>query len=136
MKWHEADLEIRYADTDQMGVLHHASYVVYCEMGRIRMCADLGLPYHELERDGIFMMVVDLTARFRAPGRYGERIYIKTAIRTLKKRLIEFVYEIRKRDGDLLLFSGSTKHLFSKGTEGTITLPAHHLSLFQSWVDD
>ena len=126
MIWNESDVLIRYADTDQMGVVHHGVYPLYCEIGRTALCEQLGMPYHHLEAEGIYLMVVEMTCRYRAPARYGERIYVRSAITRLKKRLIEFRYEVRRRPLGELLFSGTSKHLFSQRTEGTISLPAVH----------
>jgi len=123
LNWHETSIEIRYADTDQMGVVHHAVYPVYCEIGRTRLMADRGLPYRELEGAGIYLMVVDLTCRFKAPVRYGDEVVVLTRIAQLKRRLIAFDYRIAHRDSREVLFEGTTKHLFSKGTEGTVSCP-------------
>lgn len=132
LRWYEKDIEIRYADTDQMGVVHHAVHPVYCELGRTQLIADAGLPYHQLEANtGIYLMVVDMNCRYRAPARYGDNVYVKTAISRLKNKLMTFVYEIRNRDSQALLFTGSTTHLFSKGTGSTQALPEPYMSLFR-----
>jgi acyl-CoA thioester hydrolase len=131
-RWFEKDIEIRYADTDQMGVVHHAVHPVYCELGRTQLIADAGLPYHRIEAEsGIYLMVVDMTCRYRAPARYGEAIFVKTAISRLKTKLMTFNYEIRKRDNQSLLFTGTTTHLFSQGTGSTIKLPDSYMKLFK-----
>ena len=131
MIWFEKDLEIRYADTDQMGVVHHAVYPLYCEIGRTFACAELGLPYHQLEAQGFYLMVADMYCRYRFPARYGEPIYVQTAISRLKKRLIEFQYRIGKRTLDHPIFTGTSKHIVTRGTEGSTSLPPEHLALLQ-----
>ena len=123
MSWHETPVEIRYADTDQMGVVHHAVYPIYCEIGRTRLMASRGLPYRELEAAGIYLMVVDMTCRFKAPCRYGDEVVVKTRISQLKRRLIAFEYQVARSGSPGILFEGTTKHLFSKGTEGTVSCP-------------
>lgn len=131
-RWFQKDIEIRYADTDQMGVVHHAVHPVYCELGRTQLIADAGLPYHQMEAEsGIYLMVVDMTCRYRKPLRYGDAIYVKTAISRLKNKLMTFQYEIRNRTDEALLFTGSTTHLFSKGTGSTVILPEPYLTLFK-----
>ncbi|CAM2006160.1 acyl-CoA thioesterase [Acanthopleuribacter pedis] len=131
MSWHESEIVVRYADTDQMGVIHHASHLLYCEMGRINFCEHLGLPYHVLEEAGYYLMVSELTGRYRAPARYGEKLYIKTGIAVLKPKLIQFKYEIRNREENQLLFTGTSKHLFSQGTKAAVRLPAEFFAFFE-----
>lgn len=130
MTWHESEIAVRYADTDQMGVIHHASHLLYCEMGRIAFCNAVNLPYHELEKAGYYLMVSELTGRYRAPARYGEALYIKTAIALLKPKLIQFKYEIRNRANERLLFTGTSKHLFSQGTKAAVRLPDEFFAVF------
>ncbi len=130
MIWYEKDLEIRYADTDKMGVVHHAVYPLYCEIGRTHTCAALGMPYHELENEDIYFMVADMYCRFKEPIRYGDSVYVRTALATLKKRLLAFRYEIRQRSSNTLLFTGTTKHIVSRRTHGAMSLPKEYLEKF------
>ena len=127
MRWFDKDIEIRYADTDQMGVVHHGVYPLYCEVGRTHACAALGRPYHELEKEGIFLMVAEMSCRYKSPARYGEPIYVRSAVSSLSRRLISFGYEIRNKASGLLLFTGTTKHLVTRKTEGAMSLPAPYL---------
>lgn len=127
MIWFDRDIEIRYAETDQMGIVHHGVYPIYCELSRTHVCHQLGLPYHLLEQEGFFLMVADMYCRYKAPARYGESIYVRGAISKLKRRLIEFQYEVRRREGDKLLFTGSTRHVVTRGTGGPTSLPDHFL---------
>lgn len=121
--WHETPIDIRYADTDQMGVVHHATYPIYCEIGRTHLMASKGLPYHQLESSGIFLMVVEMTCRYRAPCRYGDHVSVLTRIAELKRKLLSFEYQIIHHQSKAILFTGSTKHLFSQGTRSAIRCP-------------
>ena len=125
--WFDKDLEIRYSDTDQMGVVHHGVYPLYCELGRTYACAALDAPYHQLEKAGVYLMVAEMNCRYKSPARYGEPIYVRTAIAVLNKRLICFDYEIRDKTNDLLLFTGATKHIVTRQTEGKMSLPDIYL---------
>ena len=129
MPWFEKDLEIRYADTDAMGVVHHSAYVLYCEMGRIQACSELGRPYHELEEEGIYLMVADVYCRYKKPIRFGDQVYIRTTIGRLTKKIIVFEYEIREKTGNTLLFTGHTTHVVTNRTEGPRSMPPEYLEI-------
>src|SRR6266516_7485034 len=77
---HEFDLRVRYAETDQMGVVYHANYLVWCEMGRTDFIRRLGVSYAEMERSGISLAVSELSARFHAAARYDELIRVHTIL--------------------------------------------------------
>ena len=130
MAWFDKDLEIRYADTDAMGVVHHSTYALYCEMGRVHACAALGQPYHELEKEGIYLMVADMYCRYKAPIRFGDEVYVRTTIGRLTRRVFVFEYEIRRKDNNQLLFTGNTKHVVTHRTEGPGSMPAAYLEVF------
>ncbi|MCB1041961.1 MAG: acyl-CoA thioesterase [Acidobacteria bacterium] len=115
MRWFEREVEIRYADTDQMGIVHHAVYACYTELGRTDLCAKLGMPYAELENQGTFLMVAAMTSRFVHPARYGQCLLVRTAIQRLSRRLLEFSYEISVRETGQLVFTGTTTHVFTTG---------------------
>ena len=135
MKWYETDLEIRYADTDQMGVVHHGVYPIYCEISRTHICAELGLPYHRMEAAGYWMMVVDMYCRYKAPARYGDPIYARGAVARLTKKLIEFHYEIRQRGTEKLLYTGYSKHLVTDRQARPTSMPAEFLEILGRALD-
>ncbi len=135
MIWFDRDVEIRYADTDQMGVVHHCVYPLYCEIGRTHICEALGLPYHELERDGYLMMVADMYCRFRAPARYGDRIYVRSGLTMLRKRMMSFDYEIRKREDDELLFTGNSRHIVTDKNYAIVSLPDRYLNVMAKGLE-
>lgn len=135
MIWFSKDLEIRYADTDQMGVVHHAVHPIYCELSRLHICEALSIPYHEMEAAGYYLMVNKMSFRYVAPIRFGERVYIRGAIERLNKRLIDFVYEIRNHDGDKLLCKCNTTHMVTQRTEGPISLPPEFLARLSKGVE-
>lgn len=134
MNWFETGIRVRYRDTDQMGVVHHSVFACYCEIGRTELCEDIGLPYHELERTGIFLMVAEMRSRFKRPIRYGDRVIIRTRIAKLTRRTLEFHYEIRNESTDRTAFVGSTKHLFTRGTQKTMSLPDTYFNLLRRAV--
>ncbi|PIE91162.1 MAG: hypothetical protein CR997_02380 [Acidobacteria bacterium] len=133
--WHTCPLQIRYADTDQMGVVHHSVYAAYCEIGRTELCRAYGVPYHEMERDGIYMMVAELSGRFLQAIRYGDAISIRTAIGKLRKRLIVFQYEIFNQSSGQVVYTGFSKHLFSRDRNKACSIPEKYYALLLEIVN-
>lgn len=106
---YEHRLQVRYAETDQMGVVYHANYLVYMEEGRTRLMEALGLPYAELERRGYGLVVRKAALRFRAPARYADQLTVRTSIEHVGGASVSFAYEVvRSADGQRLA-EGSTE---------------------------
>jgi len=105
----EHEIRVRYAETDQMGVVYHANYLVYMEEGRTRLMEDLGEPYHELEARGWGLVVRKADLRFRSSARYGDRVVVKTWVESIRGASVVFAYTIRHRDEDRLLAEGTTQ---------------------------
>lgn len=100
---HELPLRVRYAETDQMGVVHHASYLVYLEEGRTALMRELGFPYEDVERRGFGMAVRKLELRFRVAARYGDQVLVRTWVERFRGASIQYGTEIRREsDGELL----------------------------------
>ncbi len=131
MKWFDRDLEIRYADTDQMGVVHHAVHPVYCELARLHILESLGMPYTDIEEAGYYLMVHKMAFRYHAPARFGQKIYVRCAIARLNKRLIEFHYEIRDRADDHLICTGESTHMASLKTGNLASLPREIMAILE-----
>ena len=112
MNYYNHDIRIRYAETDQMGVCYYANYFVWFESARTEYFRALGLPYTEYEKKGIFLPVGEAFCRYYKPLKYDDFITVKTWIPKLKQTSIQFSYEIRKKDDDILISEGHTKHIF------------------------
>lgn len=109
----ETRIKVRYAETDQMGVVHHSVYAVYLEAARVEFLERAGLPYHQVEARGVAFPVVELGITFRAPARFGEEISVRTRLAHLSRRDLLFRYRI-EREGTLLA-EGFTRHLCQVG---------------------
>ena len=112
------NLRVRYAETDQMGIVYYANYLVWFEIGRVELLRSLGLAYSQLEIDHqCILPVVEATCRYRAPARYDDEILIETRPALLRSSVIKFAYKIyRKADQkgeirQLLLAEGETVHV-------------------------
>jgi len=98
---HEIQVRVRYAETDAMGVLHHANYLTYFEMGRTELYRASGGNYREMEEQGLFFVVVELRCKYRAPARYDDVLTVRTTISRITSVKLEHDYEI-SRDGQVL----------------------------------
>lgn len=127
---HETRIRVRYAETDQMGVVYYANYFVWMEIGRVELVRARGLNYKELEHaEGLFLSVVDASCRYVFPARYDQEIAIETHVSTANSRMVEFSYEIRNADARQLLARGSTKHIWLNRDMRPSRLPAQYREL-------
>ena len=88
-------LRVRYAETDQMGVVYHSEYLVWCEVGRTEYIRALGLPYAEMERRGALLAVADASLRYHGSARYDDMIRVETTVTEVRSRAVVFEYLIR-----------------------------------------
>lgn len=111
-------IRVRYSETDQMGVVYHANYLVWMEVARVDYCRAAGFRYKDLERDfGILLAVTEVDCRYLSPARYDDEIEIETIVTRSHHRAITFGYEIRlvpEAEGEKprLLAKGRTNHIF------------------------
>lgn len=103
------EIEVRYAETDQMGVVYHTNYLIWMEIGRTAFIEELGFNYVDLEREGYLSPVLDIQASYKKPVRYGERAIIKTWVEEYDGIRTTYGYEILKEDGEVAV-TGMTKH--------------------------
>ena len=108
--FHPVRLRVRYAETDQMGVVHHAAYPVWFEVARSALSRACGMPYAEWERQGIYLMVTDLACRYRRPARYDDEITVWARVAEVASRRVVFEYRVEGPDGTILV-EGETRHV-------------------------
>jgi len=104
---HEINIRVRYAETDRMGLLHHANYFVYFEMGRTELLRARGFSYREIEDAGHFLVIVDIGCKFKRPAYYDDLLTLRTIVERVTHVKIVHRYEIL-RDGLLLAEGHST----------------------------
>lgn len=102
------ELRVRYAETDQMGVVYHANYLVWCEIGRTDLMRQLGASYAELERNGIGLAVIDASIRYQQAARYDDLIRVRTVLTDVKSRTVTFDYVIEDAASGTRLASART----------------------------
>ncbi|MBI5365315.1 MAG: acyl-CoA thioesterase [Planctomycetes bacterium] len=130
---HEHRLRVRYAETDQMGVVHHANYLLYLEESRTRLMAERGCSYAELERRGIGLPVRRLELRFRRPAVYEEELVVRTRVQSLRAASITFESEVVRAADSALIASGWIELAcidLHDRKRGPIALPAELRALF------
>ncbi len=94
---HDTTIRVRYAETDQMGVVYYANYFVWFEIGRVEFLRQLGLEYRNLEREeGCFIAVVDARCRYKAPARYDEEIRIRTRQKSFRASMVQFASRMER----------------------------------------
>jgi len=127
----ESRLRVRYAETDQMGVVYYANYLVWMEVGRVELCKACGFNYKDMEiEDGIFLAVAEATCRYRSPARFDDEVIVRTSIESANTRMVTFAYEIRLAAGDRRLATGTTRHVFVSRAMRPTHLPAKYHALF------
>lgn len=108
----EARLRVRYAETDQMGVVYHSNFLIWFEVGRVEAMRSLGFDYKQMEQeDGCYIVVVDARCRYKAPAYYDDDILVRTKVRQVRGSLIHFGYEIVRAGDGTLLAEGETVHI-------------------------
>ena len=108
----ESRVRVRYAETDQMGVVYHANYLVWFEIGRVDFIRSLGMDYRSMEReDGLGIAVVDVSARYKAPARYDDELRIETRLVAARGAVIKFAYKVIRNADDVVLCEGETVHV-------------------------
>jgi len=108
----ESRVRVRYAETDQMGVVYHANYLIWFEVGRVDFLRALGLDYAEMEREeGALIAVAEASARYKSPARYDEELLVRTTLERALGSLVKFHYAILRAKDEEVLCEGSTTHL-------------------------
>jgi acyl-CoA thioester hydrolase len=102
-------VRVRFCETDLMGIVHHANYATYMELGRVEWLRRRGLTYADWARRGLHLPVVDLTIRYRAPARFDDELDVETTLAEVRAASVRFEYRIRRPSDDTLCAEGSTR---------------------------
>lgn len=118
----ETQLIVRYAETDAQGIVHHSNYLVWFEEGRSDYLRQKGLNYTDFEKSGYFVVVVEATARYKAPAYYEDQLSIRTTLARAQGKILEFSYEVVNQQGTLLA-EGKTVHVVLGRDRRPVALP-------------
>src|SRR4051812_4276918 len=129
----ETTVRVRYAETDQMGVVYHANYFVWFEVGRVELLRQMGFSYRDMEeQDQCFIAVVEARCRFKSPAHYDDEIRIRTSLKHVRNSFIQFAYEaVRVSDGELLA-EGDTMHIVTDASMTKRVLPEKYRTAFSA----
>ena len=112
IEFHDTTLRVRYAETDQMGVVYHANYLIWFEVGRVELMRAMGFEYKAMEtEDDCHIVVAEAHCRYEKPAQYDEVLRVRTRIAEWRNRIVKFSYEIFRSTDDILLATGYTTHV-------------------------
>ena len=131
----ETRIRVRYAETDQMGVVYHANHFIWFEVGRVELLRQLGFSYKEMEKeDDCYLAVVDARCRYKAPVLYDDEVIVRTFLKNIREKMIHFGYElIRERTGELLA-EGETTHIVADRQMKPRALPEKYMKAFRAAI--
>jgi acyl-CoA thioester hydrolase len=131
----ETRIRVRYAETDQMGVVYHAHHFIWFEVGRVELLRQFGFSYKNMEReDDCFIAVVDARCRYRAPVHYDDEVIVRTYLKHVREKMIRFGYELRGAETGELLAEGETTHIVATSEMKPCPLPEKYLKVFRAAV--
>jgi acyl-CoA thioester hydrolase len=131
----ETRLRVRYAETDQMGVVYHSNHLIWFEVGRVELLRQLGFSYRDMEReDDCFIAVAEVKCRYRAPVYYDDEVVVRTRLRNVRESVVHFGYELVRADTGALLAEGETTHIVTDSNMKVAALPGKYLKAFREAV--
>ena len=127
----ETRLRVRYAETDQMGIVYYANYFVWMEVGRVAYCRDAGFNYRDMEREGgVVLTVTEAKCRYRSAARFDDEIRVQTWLTEARSRTVRFAYEMHRASDSRLLVTGETLHLVCDRDGKPVRLPERYRKFF------
>jgi acyl-CoA thioester hydrolase len=131
--WYETRLRVRYAETDQMGVVYHSNHLIWFEVGRVELMRSMGFTYRDMEReDQRFIAVAEVQCRYRAPVYYDEEIVVRTRLKNVRESVVVFAYELLRAESGALLAEGETTHIVTDADMKITVLPEKYLMAFRA----
>jgi acyl-CoA thioester hydrolase len=131
----EVRLRVRYAETDQMGMVYHANHFIWFEVGRVEFLRHLGFSYREMEEgDQCFIAVVDARCRYKAPARYDDEVIVRTFLKNVRESLVHFGYELVRASDSVLLAEGETTHVVTDAEMKRRTIPEKYMQAFRDAI--
>jgi len=128
----ETRIRVRYAETDQMGVVYHANHFIWFEVGRVELLRQLGFSYRDMEQqDHCFIAVVDARCRYKSPAHYDDEIVVRTWLRNIRESAIHFGYELVRVEDGSVLAEGETTHIVADAQMQKTVLPEKYMKVFR-----
>lgn len=131
--WHESRVRVRYSETDKMGVVYHANYLVWFEIGRTEFCRSRGFSYKDMEElDNAYLVVVESYCRYKSPAFYDDELIVRTRVNELRKRSLRFGYEIYRATDGKILAEGETTHVVTDSENRVCSFPPEYSEMLLS----
>jgi acyl-CoA thioester hydrolase len=129
-------VRVRYAETDQMGVVYHSNYLIWFEVGRVELIRSMGLDYKRMEgEEGCGIAVVDVHVRYRSPARYDDELVVETRLLAARGAVIKFSYRVLRVEDGVLLCEGETVHVVVGKDMKKQSLPPKYAACFAAYLD-
>jgi len=123
-EWHEAEVRVRYAETDRMGIVHHSNYLVWFELARSEFCRARGFSYLDMEeKDDALLVVAEARCRYKSPSFYEDLLTVRIRVSEVRSRSITFAYQIIRRSDEVTIAEGETLHIVTDSAKKVKTLP-------------
>jgi acyl-CoA thioester hydrolase len=123
-EWHETEVRVRYAETDQMGIAHHANYLIWFESARSDFCRARGFSYKDMEeKDNALLVVAESYCRYKSPAFYDDLLKVRARVGEIRSRSLRFIYEIYRSADETLIAEGETLHLVTDENKKVRILP-------------
>jgi acyl-CoA thioester hydrolase len=123
-EWHETLLRVRYAETDKMGIVYYANYLIWFEIGRTDFCRARAFSYRDMEEnEDAFLVVAESYCRYKAPAYYDDELLIRTHITELRRRSLRFGYEIVRVSDGQIVAEGETGHVITDSSGRVRSFP-------------
>ncbi len=130
--WHDTDIRVRYAETDAMGIVHHANFLVWFEAGRSEFCRSRGFAYKDMEeQENALMVVAEAYCRYKSPARYDDILTIRTKVLEVRSRSVRFFYEVHRKADNVLIAEGETQHVVTDRGQKVRKLPTLYRDLLR-----
>lgn len=125
------EIRVRYSETDQMGVVYHANYLAWFEVGRVEYLRDIGLDYRAMESQGIMVPVLEVNCKYRQPAKYDDIVTVETRLSEVKRAKFYFEYMVFRKEDSELLATGRTEHIFVDSEFRPINLKKQHPQMWE-----
>jgi acyl-CoA thioester hydrolase len=129
-------IRVRYAETDQMGVVYHANYFVWFEVGRVELLRQLGFVYSQMEHEDCHIPVVEASCRYKSPARYDDELLLETTVLVMRRSVIKFGYRLLRPTNDVptLLAEAETTHVTVDRSLHKIPLPRKYADVLEQFL--
>lgn len=129
-------LDVRYYETDQMGIVHHSNYIRYFECGRIAMLEEVGLPMHKIEASGVMLPIISVECRYKYPAKLGDKLKIVTSFDELPRARFTVKSEVYNQDGQLLVEGSVSMGFIDSTTRRPIRCPESLIAVFDEHINN